>query len=472
MTVLWSNNASTSIAGSITATDTTVALAAGTGIEFPNPTGGDYYVATFYDQATKTRNEIVHVTAMSGDHATIVRAQEGTTAQAWNAGDIFANLITAGTMRIFQQGTAPTPTTIVYTALDTGPANTIIATTVPTFSTLVVGMQINVKVNNGNTGPTTAQFNGMPAQNVTRNNGAALIGGDITATEEVVLIWNGTNFNTQLPNLPQHPPVTTFYVRTDGNDSNTGWYNTSTDAFATVQGAINAIKTRYSSQSTITIRVADGSYTGGFTDSDTYIAAWDIIGNTSNPGNVIIDATSAGSSEGFGALAQGTAHMTVQGMSFRSHYSNCAASEVGSLTVIGCNFTSNQSSASGVLSTYGSGDLFVWGNCQYSSTGYNATCLFESEGGLTHLGYHSDFVSQPMIMTIVGAVTFTVGTAVATTGGKVDLDSAGGSTVSGTVTGHQWLANLGGGVGNTAGATGVWPGNQPGTTVSPGWSNP
>src|SRR6516164_4236244 len=136
MTVLWSNNASTSIAGSITATDTTVALAAGTGIEFPNPTGGDYYVATFYDQATKTRNEIVHVTAMSGDHATIVRAQEGTTAQAWNAGDIFANLITAGTMRIFQQGTAPTPTTIVYTAQDTGPANSIIATTVPTFSTL------------------------------------------------------------------------------------------------------------------------------------------------------------------------------------------------------------------------------------------------------------------------------------------------------------------------------------------------
>src|SRR5215467_2620736 len=100
MTILFANNASTTVAGSITAADTTVNLAAGTGGFFPQPIAGqgNYFCATFYDQATKTINEIVHVTAMSGDAATIVRGQEGTTPRAWTSGDIFANLVTAGTL--------------------------------------------------------------------------------------------------------------------------------------------------------------------------------------------------------------------------------------------------------------------------------------------------------------------------------------------------------------------------------------
>src|SRR6516164_4535140 len=120
MTILWSNNASTTISGSITSAATSVALAAGTGALFPNPTGGNFYVATFYDQATKTVNEIVHVTAMVGDVATIQRAQESTTARAWNAGDIFANLVTAGTLNAFvQAGTGPASTAQIYVGTDT-----------------------------------------------------------------------------------------------------------------------------------------------------------------------------------------------------------------------------------------------------------------------------------------------------------------------------------------------------------------
>src|SRR5262245_38699682 len=115
MAIKWSNNASTTVAGSITATDTTVALAAGTGVLFPAPTGGDYFKATFYDQATKTLTEIVHCTSRAGDICTIVRAQEGTTAKAWSASDLFANLVTAGTLSSFvQAGTGPADTSVVY----------------------------------------------------------------------------------------------------------------------------------------------------------------------------------------------------------------------------------------------------------------------------------------------------------------------------------------------------------------------
>src|SRR5215472_10768722 len=133
MTILFSNNANTTVAGSITPTSTSVNLAAGSGTEFPNPTGGDYFLVTFYDQATKTITEIAKCTARSGDTLTIVRAQEGTVAGTWNAGDIIANLVTAGTLRAFvQAGTGPANTSIVYVGTDTSVTpNLIVATTNP-----------------------------------------------------------------------------------------------------------------------------------------------------------------------------------------------------------------------------------------------------------------------------------------------------------------------------------------------------
>jgi hypothetical protein len=94
--ILFANNASTTLAGAITASATSCTLAAGTGAEFPNPAAGQYFLLTFVDAATQLTNEIVQVTARSGDVCTIVRAQEGTTAETWQAGDIAANLWTAG----------------------------------------------------------------------------------------------------------------------------------------------------------------------------------------------------------------------------------------------------------------------------------------------------------------------------------------------------------------------------------------
>lgn len=94
--LLWKNNASTTLAGGINTVVTTVSLAAGSGVLFPAPGTGQSFKATFTDAATGLLNEIVKVTNVTGDVATIVRAQEGTVAQSWNAGDNFSNLVTAG----------------------------------------------------------------------------------------------------------------------------------------------------------------------------------------------------------------------------------------------------------------------------------------------------------------------------------------------------------------------------------------
>lgn len=465
MTILWSNNASTTVSGSISTSSTTVQLAAGTGAMFPNPTSGNYYVATFYDQATKTQYEIVHVTAMSGDIATITRAQEGTTAKNWGPGDIFANLVTAGTLNAFvQAGTGPANTSIVYVGTDTSSTpNLVIANTNPVPSGLAVGMLFNILIANTNTAAVNLQLNGGPSIAATRSDGAAMLSGDITATLEAQFIYNGVNFNTMIPDVAKHPTQTVFYVNTSGNDNNTGFANTPAAAFATVQGAINAIKSRYTSQSGITIRVADGTYSGGFGDNNGYIASWSIIGNTTSPGNVIIQATGTG---GEGCTC--TTVMTVQGMTFYSFFYNVNCGWGGQLTLYNCNFTTPSQSSANPIYISG-GQIFIYGTCAYNPTGATAT-LFNAVGGHIMLGYHDVTQSLPLTFTVNGTPNFPSGFFNATSCGVISADFVGGSGFPGNATGPRYVAAYAGGV-ITNGYTANVPGSTPPVVTSPGWAN-
>lgn len=102
-TFLFTNNAVSTLASSISNTATTASLSPGSGVLFPNPSAGQYFPMTFVDAATGLLNEIVYVTARSTDTITITRGQEGTAAQAWNAGDLANLLITAGVLTSFTQ---------------------------------------------------------------------------------------------------------------------------------------------------------------------------------------------------------------------------------------------------------------------------------------------------------------------------------------------------------------------------------
>ena len=79
--VVFTNNASALLAANITAVDTTIQVASGFGALFPSPTGGKFFYATLEDDSGNI--EIVKCTARSGDNLTVVRAQDGTTAQAF-----------------------------------------------------------------------------------------------------------------------------------------------------------------------------------------------------------------------------------------------------------------------------------------------------------------------------------------------------------------------------------------------------
>ncbi|HGA5721051.1 TPA: hypothetical protein ACIS41_001057, partial [Salmonella enterica subsp. diarizonae serovar 50:k:z35] len=99
LSLLAANNAQTVLAAGISSTATSLTVNTGTGELFPSPVAGtSFFKLTIIDAATGTLTEIVHVSARNGDVFTIQRAQEGTTARAWSANDIVANMMTAGTL--------------------------------------------------------------------------------------------------------------------------------------------------------------------------------------------------------------------------------------------------------------------------------------------------------------------------------------------------------------------------------------
>jgi hypothetical protein len=100
MTVLFANNATATLASGISSSATAIALSAGQGALFPNPTAGQYFYATLVNPANQI--EIVKCTARASDTLTVVRGQEGTTARAYLAGEKFEQRVTAAGLNDLQ----------------------------------------------------------------------------------------------------------------------------------------------------------------------------------------------------------------------------------------------------------------------------------------------------------------------------------------------------------------------------------
>lgn len=93
----FSNFVNTTLASPVSNTATTITLASSTNL----PTGVSVqypYVIVLNDAATRSVYEVVYATAISGATLTVLRGQEGTTAQSWLTGDYAYNGVTAGQM--------------------------------------------------------------------------------------------------------------------------------------------------------------------------------------------------------------------------------------------------------------------------------------------------------------------------------------------------------------------------------------
>ena len=100
MAFLFANNINTTLAAAATSTQTTFSLTSTVGIPTTIPSG-DYFAMTLNDAATRSVFEVVYVTAVSGSNVTVLRGQEGTTANSWLSGDYIYGALTAGEISDF-----------------------------------------------------------------------------------------------------------------------------------------------------------------------------------------------------------------------------------------------------------------------------------------------------------------------------------------------------------------------------------
>lgn len=84
----------------------------------------------------------------------------------------------------------------------------------------------------------------------------------------------------------------TYYVATTGSDSNSGL--SAGSPFLTIQKAINTIYTLDLNSYTVTVQLADGTYTAGMTFTKPIVGGTvQVIGNTTTPNNVVISTSTA-----------------------------------------------------------------------------------------------------------------------------------------------------------------------------------
>ena len=96
--IQFGNNAYGTLSQAYATTATSIVLTTGHGARFPTLTGSKYFFATLLD--TSNNLEIIKVTARTNDTLTVVRAQEGTTARAFNTNDRIELRVTAGGLAV------------------------------------------------------------------------------------------------------------------------------------------------------------------------------------------------------------------------------------------------------------------------------------------------------------------------------------------------------------------------------------
>lgn len=193
---LFANNAKTTLAAPITSTQTTITVASGTGALFPNPTTGQQFKVTLVSAASTSVYEICNCTSRSGDTLTVLRGQEGTSAQPFILNDIVGHFDTAAVMTDLVQSEQLQQNYYGF-AVATGTANAITATIPSNLTTLSDGLSFVVKSIYANTGSATLNLTlGSTSTGVfpiVKGNNQTLVAGDIPAAGyPVSLIWSSS----------------------------------------------------------------------------------------------------------------------------------------------------------------------------------------------------------------------------------------------------------------------------------------
>lgn len=246
----------------------------------------------------------------------------------------------------------------------------------------------------------------------------------------------------------------TYYVRTDGSDSNTGLTNTAGGAFLTLQKAVDVAASFDNGGFDVTISVGAGTYSSGFR-LRSFLGSGKIavVGAAGDLTSTVISV-----SGGTCIISEATVigNYRLQWLKLQTTTSGYGIALYGGLNYLEFNNLNFGPCAAGHI-TAGSGSTISAAGASYTISGGAPSHVEASDGGI--------FRNQNGAVTLTGTPAFGAYAA----GSRLGQVIIFSTTFTGSATGPRYTVNNGGGIFvNGAGAT-YLPGNAAGTVNSPGW---
>ena len=251
----------------------------------------------------------------------------------------------------------------------------------------------------------------------------------------------------------------TYYVRTDGNNSNNGLTNTPGGAFLTIQRAIDVvIGTLDFAAINVTIQVGDGTYTGGGTLNAPWTGGGTLLiqGNTAAKANCFVDGTAFYL---FNVNCPLPGALTIRGFKLRTSGGaiiNYAASG-GTLFLTNIDF--NGSVSAGMIQAQLGATIRL--DQDISITGGIFAFLAITDQATVTFG-------QTVVLT--GTLSFSFHFARVSSGSRLSIRGITFNTSGATVTGSRYSVEAGGMIDTAGGGVNVLPGSISGTGTNFGVS--
>lgn len=248
----------------------------------------------------------------------------------------------------------------------------------------------------------------------------------------------------------------TYYVRTNGNNNNTGLTNTAGGAFLTIQKAVDVAASLDLSIYDVTIQVADGTY-GNQVVMKAVIGSGRVIiqGNTTTPSNVLINTGASDCITGSGSIPS---TYRFRGLKLQASTANYLINAIFTpnifIEVELCDF--GQCVAAQIVVGQ---QAFLQTIGNYSISGGSLSHVAVYDGGNVRLGGESSYT-----VSLSGTPDFSGGFAVAARGGQI---LAVNQSYSGFATGAPYFVTQQGRIvsvgGAGSGSSSYFPGNILGT---------
>jgi hypothetical protein len=251
----------------------------------------------------------------------------------------------------------------------------------------------------------------------------------------------------------------TYYVRTDGNDSNDGSANDSSHAFLTIQKAVDVASALDLNGYDVTIQIANGTYASSGVTLKSFVGSGRIIikGDTTTPANVTVNANSGG---GTAFKADGIVGVySLQGMKILSNNISVHASRNSLIA-----FNNLEFGTSSFIHMYAEDTGVIKAEGNYRVSG-GAQSHWRAAGGQILIG--SVLGSSIAVDFTSGSFSFSAVTGFAQDGGRIDLR---GITISnaGSVTGTRYFCSTNGVIATLNGGANFIPGNAAGSVSNGG----